>query len=274
VLAPARIDWRWALAADSTEYSDSQALYRLQSADDLTKSAYLFKRAADEGLDTSRWPDIAAAYELHTNRPGERLFVEGLLLAEGIDEYIADLNGCAPEDIRAYHDLFFDVRPRVKQPGWVVSQLFQGSLYQSLNPRDRTAQLHRVAWLGGIEVFESFYTGRYDDSIREAMVLRIRDMMSKQTFLASGCSGGSGELNLELMRLYIDDTNKTIANTVAGGGKDKELGEAVMGFLSSMSLKVADPKDPANLALPAREPRASDYKAPIEVTDAVVKSNA
>ncbi len=270
MLAPARIDWRWALACDASEYSETQALYRLRDADEPTKDAYLYKRAADDGLDTSKWPAIEAAYELHVNRPAERLFVEGMLLGEGTNEYVASLNGCGPEDVQAYHDLFFDVRHRLQQPGWVVGQLFQGSLYQQLNPRDRIAQLHRVAWLGGIEVFESFYTGRYDPEIRDAMVLRIRDMMSKQTLLASGCGGGSGELNLELMRLFIDDTNKTVADTVSGGGQNKELGEAVMGFLSSMTLQVADPKLPANLTLPAREPRAVDYHVP-EVKDAVAQ---
>lgn len=266
-LAPDRVDWRWVLASDATQYTQGQALHRLQGADPTTTEAYHFKRAADAGRDLSKWPALEAALELRTNRAGERLFIEGMLLAGAESAYTASLVGCAPEDIHAYHDVFFDVKPRLHQPGWVVSKLFQGALYQNLNPRDRIAQMHRIAWLGGVEIFEAYYTGRRVNGIKEQLVDLIRDMMSKQTLLHVGCVGGGDEVKMDLLRIFIDDTNQKIAETVQGSLNDKASGEAIMGFLNSMSMRVVDPTDPANLTLPAREPRAAEYMIQSGVTN-------
>lgn len=274
-LAPARIDWRWAQAAEATEFSETQALHRIQSADQRTRDAYRFKRAVDSGFEPQDWPDIAAAYELFTNRPRERLAIEGMLLAQADDLSAAAMIGCGAEDVSAYHDLFFDVRPQLGHAAWVVGQLFQGGLYAAFSPRDVVAQMHRVAWLGGPEIFQAYYTGKYDDTIRSQMVERIRDLMSKQTLLAAGCVNGGAELNMELLRVFIDDTNHAVANTISSS-TNEQLGGEVLKFLSAMPLTVADPTDKRNLSLPAIEPRAGSFKLQSTLPGAkdVVETNA
>ncbi len=266
-LAPARVDWRWALASDATEYTQTQALARLAGADPIVLDGYRFKRAADAGRPTDKWPAVESAYELKTNRPAERLFIEGMLLADADYAYIATMAGCSPDDVRAYHDLFFDVKTRLQSSAWVVGNLFQGALYQTMNVRDRIAQMHRLAWLGGVAVFEAYYTGRYDDEIRQKVVHSIRDIMAKKTLLMVGCTEGGDETKLDMIRIFIDDTNKVVREVLGGPGAEKEYGAAVMSFLSSVSMQVVNPADPANLTLPAREPRAAEYTVQVGTTD-------
>ncbi len=257
MLAPGRIDWRWASAADATEYSDSEAVSKLQSADPATREAFLFKRALDAGLDVSRWPSYSAAYELYSSREKERLFVEGLLLAGAPNELVADMSACDPEDVQAFHDLFFDVRPRLDKPGWVVAHLFGGTLYGAINPRDKVAQLHRIAWLGGEDVFLSYYSGEWNPKLGNNLAALIKGVLAKQSLLASMCITGRDEINIDVLRVFLETTKEDIAKTVGGGSKEQEA--AVMEFIKSVPLTVADPTDQRNLNLPAREKRAHDY---------------
>ncbi len=257
MLAPGRIDWRWAKAADATEYSDSEAAARLRSEDHATQTAYLFKRTLDAGLDVSAWPSLAAAYELFSSRDRERLFVEGMLLANATNDTTADMAACDPQDIQAFHDLFFDVRPRLEKPGWLVGQLFGGSLYGAINPRDKVAQLHRIAWLGGEEVFVSYYSGQYNPNLGNQLADLVRGMLAKQSLLASMCITGRDEINIDVLRVFLEATQKDVANVVANGSDEKAA--AILDFIQSVPLTVADPTNQANLALPAREPRANDY---------------
>lgn len=257
MLAPARPDWRYARAAEATEYSDSEAAARLEAADQCIRDAYLFRRSLDAGLSVERWPALAAAYELFTARDKERLFVEGLLLTGANNDLVAQMIGCDPVDVQAFHDLFFDVRQRLDKPGWVVAQLFGGTLYGSVNPRDKVAQLHRVAWLGGPEIFLSFYSGRWSPEIGRSLNDIIRGVLAKSSLLASMCMVGRDELNIDVLRVFLESTQDDIAKVAANGSEEQAA--AIIGFIRSVPLTVADPTDPSNLKLPAREKRAFEY---------------
>ncbi len=257
MLAPRSTAWRWEAATSASEHSDSQALYLLESADTVTRRAYLFKRAVDSGLDGSRWSDVEAAHELWANRPGDKLFVEGLLLGGAEVDKIAYQAGADVADIRAYHDLFFDVSNHLDKPGWLVARLFQGGLYAPVSSRDRVGIMHRLAWLSGPEIFSAFYTGRYDAEIKGVLHTRLHDMLAKQSMLAAMCLGGRGELDIELLRIFVADSQKTVAEVASGG--DAKTAQAIHTFLTSIPMSVNDPKAVENLNLPAREPRAAEY---------------
>lgn len=261
-LAPNRLDWRWAQVVDACDYTDAQAVHRLRKADDVTQQLYRFKRALDAGDDVSSWPEMAAAYEIFINRENDRLYMEGALLTDAsMDTIAADL-ACDVTDVDAFHDVFFDVKPRLTSPAWVVSNLFQGSLYAGLSVKDRVGQLRRVAWLGGFDIFRSYYTGNKDPSLRGKIGECIRDMLAKQSFLVAGCINGGAEINMQMLSVYLDDTQKQLANAV-GGGSD-EMGDILMKFITSFPMEVADPSNPANLNLPAREPRGHELRAEVK----------
>lgn len=256
-LAPSRVDWRWAKAAVAAEYTASQAPYHL-GKDPGVLAAYRFKRAVDHGLPYEGPEVVADAYELFSSRPYEKLYVEGMLLGgEANDELIAHKIGATADVVAVYHDIFFDIRSRRDSEGWIVAQLFQGSLYGGMSSRDRVGMLHRVAWLGGSALFSSYYSGKHDPELRGIMLERMRDMLAKNSMLTSMCLGaGGGEQNLAVLQTCLEDTRQTIAAAAGAGSGDKEFGGAILDFLRSVPLQVADPTDTANLDMSAREPRA------------------
>ncbi len=258
-LAPSRVDWRWAKAADAAEYTPSQALYRLQTADSLVAAAYRFKYAADHQLEVPYECEVVSdAYQLFTDRPYERLFVEGMLLGgEKNDSVIAKKIGATPDVIAVFHDLFFDVRGYLEAEGWVVARLFEGSLYGGLSSRDRVGQLHRIAWLCGSYLFGSFYSGKFDPGLRQQINLRMSDILTKNSMLTALCLGaGGGEQNVQVLAMCLEETRAAVAAAAESGTGDKEFAGAVLGFLRSVPLQVADPSDTAKLDLSAREARA------------------
>ncbi len=180
-----------------------------------------------------------------------------MILADSNDDTIANLAACDSADIQAFHDLFFDVRSRLMKPGWVVAQLFGGSLYGSINPRDRVAQLHRIAWLGGQDIFLSYYSGDWNPTLATDMSDLIKSVLAKQSLLASMCMVGRDEVNIDVLRVFLETTKEDVARTAAGG--DEEQSRAILGFLKSIPLTVADPTDERNLTLPAQEKRAHEY---------------
>jgi hypothetical protein len=256
-LAPGRLDHRFAVAVEASEFSQTEAQYRLRSADSVTRRAYQFKCAVDAGLDTGPWPDITAAYELFSNRPSERTFIEGLLLTGAPNPMVANLVGCDPEDVQAFHDLFFDVRARLDKPGWIVAQLFEGALYSNVNSRDKVGQLHRVAWLGGPDVFLAFYSSASDPMTRKAIQEIQAGILTKCSLLASMNLVGRDEINVDLVRITLEAAKEDVAAAVAGG--DEEVAQTMLSFIKSVPLLVADPTVEANLSLPAREKRAHEY---------------
>ena len=274
MLPPIRLDHRWSLATDATHYSLDQARYKLRSADSVTRTAFDFKRMADAGLDTGAWPEITAATDLQLNRSAERTFCEGLLLAGADNAEIARHMGCHPGDVQAFHDLFFDVRPYRENAGWVVARLFGGSLYSSVSHRDVVGKLHRIAWLGGPHVFLAYYTG-----VREAFVTTevqdlVKDVLRKQSLLTSMSVSGNDESAVEILRLMLEDSTKDVASVAAGG--DEQTANAMLGFLKTMTLTIADPTVEANQQLPARELRAHEFlvkDAPAAALDKPVPSN-
>lgn len=259
MLAPNRTDWRWEQACKATEYSDTQAIHHLGDVE-LVRRAYKFKRAIDINLDGGRWPEIASAYELWANRPAEKLFIEGLLLADQDFSGIADEVGADPEDIEAYHDLFFDVKDKLHKPGWLVARLFQGGLYAPISTRDRVGIMHRLAWLAGAAVFRSYYTGARDVTIQQNTRDIMNDILIKQGTISAMCIGGRGELDIEVIRVCVEDTKRRAAEVI-GGGADTATTNAIMQFLGGLNdhMGVGDHKAVKNLNLPAREPRAADY---------------
>lgn len=255
-----------------SDYADSEAVYHLKDADRLVREAYKYKMARDRGSDTSRWPEIEAAYEFYANRPFEKLAIEGMLLAGAKDDVdIGQFAACSGGDVAVYHDLFFDVRPRLKSPGWIAARFFQGEPYGPSSSRDRVGRMHRLAWLGGKDLFECVYTGLYDDALRVKIQQQIRGILAKTSMLNALTYSGNQELNVQVLSIFLDDTHKQIAAAAQQqGGGDSDYSKALIDFLRAKPPVVADLTDPRNLSLPADEPRASSYIEAAHVVDSHV----
>lgn len=284
LLAPDSLGWRWEAVTEAAGYNEhAAALIFKDLHDPLLLRAFKLKAKMDEAEIAAgrNWHrlipkadlPLAAAYHIYVDRPKIRWFIEGMLLA-GVtpEEFVSKYNygqTASVDVIEAYRDLFFDVRDRLDQHGWIVECLFNGSLYSGISRRDTAAVMHRVAWLGGPEVFTSFYTRRPDPRLRTNLVELMRDMMHRQSVITSMCLVHTPETELQSIKTLLDDTYKLVGDTVADA-TTAETAKAVKSFLSGLSMEVADATAEANLTLPAREPRVADFQESASVLQAHV----
>ena len=245
-------DWRWRAAIDGAQYTRVQATYQLKGADELVRAASSFKRAADARLDTDAWPLVGDAYELYTSHARTRLMVECLLLGVAETAMIAKLTGLPSAVVEHYHDLFFDVRGRPQL--WVNAELFQGRFLGDLDERDQIGIQHRLAYLLGWEAFVDSQSGMPTNASRAKMITATRDILIQQLLNTALVHGGNPDVLARLAAASAGAQSTKQATPVTEA--DESYGAAVLGFLRSVPLQVADPDDPALRNPSAREPRA------------------
>jgi hypothetical protein len=256
--APTRPDWRWSAIAHAESLSDPRARGYLDKNDEVLQRGFSFKKALDIKFETSlRYPDMTAAYKLYMGPSNVRGMIEGYLLTGADDERIAESFCCRPETVAAYHDLFFDVRSRLHAYAWISSAVFGDVAYTGVSKNDRQGMLHRIAWMGGLEVFESVLSPRAN--IREISGI-YRDVIERalvQNSLETAISAGNNpEVAYQLLATTVDKLTNIEAEENSGS-KDQDT---ITAFVQNIGITVADPTNEANLKLPAREIRESEYE--------------
>lgn len=255
LLAPDRVDWRWARVVELSQYSDTEALPRLSKDDGVTQSAFRFKRALDKGLGENH-PQLYAAHYIYINKSHIRQMIEALILAGASDEKVMEYIWVDdPGVIQAYHDLFFCVRPGLNRFAWICSTVFGGLPHQNTHQLDRHGILLRLAWFGGLEVAEQLLRG---GTLSQDVRLRLREVMKdallrNATETALTLTSRSDQAP-DLMRLTLDMSDAGDA----GSGSGYE--DAVAEFMGGIGLAVANPRDQRNLSLPAREELDAEYE--------------
>jgi hypothetical protein len=255
LLAPDRVDWRWARIVELSQYSDTEALPRLKKEDEVTRRAFKFKRAFDKGLGDD-YPEFNAAHYIYVNKHHTRHILEALLLAGASNSKILEYVWADVEDvIQAYHDLFFCVRAGLNKPAWICSTVFGGLPHQNVHQLDKHGIFLRLAWYGGLTVAEELIRG---GTLTEEVRMQLRDVM-KDALLRSATETAltltsRSDQAPELLRITLDSSEED------AGAKIGEYERAVADFMGDLSITVANPKDERNLSLPAREELDVEYE--------------
>ena len=258
LLAPDRPDWRWVRVVELSGYANAQAVARLQSEDRQTRKLYAFKRALDRGA-SDTYAVYHAAHYLHNSLPEQRFILEGMLLAGADNPRVAQqlaLGDQGLEVVQAYHDTFFEVRPYLDKPAWITAAVLEGPSYRA-HQHDRKGLTLRLAWLLGLQVFEElmFRAGRSTEA--QSVICELVEGIMHSHVAELAFSAGSRSELPEWVGGFLGRVEDQRRKGGAGGD---DYAEAISSFLGGMGLSVADPTDERNLSLPAREPRAVEYR--------------
>jgi hypothetical protein len=126
--------------------------------DDTTRQAWLFRRAlephcrdeADRQQLAREVPDLFEAHSVYTSDPPMRRWeVEARLLGGGDDDAIAARCGLSAAGVRAFHDLFYEVRPHLQAGSYVINVLIGEKVHYGLKPDDHE-QLLKLFGYGGL----------------------------------------------------------------------------------------------------------------------------
>lgn len=255
--------WRWELASAALKQSDASVAWASRNWDDTTRAVYQFRRAEERRLYyEGSLPDV---YRVHRERPKLRLYVEGMLLSgEKDDALIGDMVEMSAEDVRLFHDVFFDVRPRLHREGWIAEQFFGGETFRPLSRHDTSEMYHRIAWLAGPLIFRAMHSRRPEPELRRQINQEIgqltQDILARQSLLMIQCLGHGGELGLQSLGLALQQTSDAMGKALPEHQQALvAMKEQFNAFLLRAPLSVAAPKAPSNLLMEGgREPRVAD----------------
>jgi hypothetical protein len=149
---PAR---RWLRA----EYLLGHGRRPMRRDDPLTREAWRFRRGlarcrgeAGRAQLAQRFPTLAEAHDWYTSaEPLRRAELEARLLAGQDDAAVAAKVGMSPAGVAAYHDVLFEVRPRLAYPHYVLGVVLGGGrVYYAPDPADHGLLLRLFGYqMGG-----------------------------------------------------------------------------------------------------------------------------
>jgi hypothetical protein len=155
--------WRWRRCGHLLQHS-RRPISDLD--DDTTRQAWLFRRALEQYChdETDRQqlareaPDLVEAYHLYTSDPPmQRWEVEARLLGGGDDDAIAARCGLSAAGVRAFHDLFYEVRPRLQAGMYVINVLIGEKVHYGLKPDDHEQLLKLFGYGGLLNSYLDYY---------------------------------------------------------------------------------------------------------------------
>jgi len=260
-LAPASPDWRWVRATQLADHGIVAVDSPLLLSEDIYIRQAMAWRRANPAIRAQVAPYIDSAVELYTNRPREKMVIEGFILAGATDDQICEYIDIAPFDIAAYASLFFDVRGR--KPVTVASWIFGGFAHNGASIKDRTGMAHRIAWIGGLTVYAKYLTqGLSATEERKLMKQFTMDATLRAATEFALTATSRPDQALDIIRIATelvkaDEEEAKAANISAEGSAEA----AIADFVSNLSISVADPTDQANLSLPKEEKRVTNYES-------------
>jgi hypothetical protein len=250
-----QVAWRWTLALDSLKPAEEQQHRTPWRSDPVIATARKWKMLLEKGRGHQRYPIIAQAHALANGGSSMRPLVEGMLLCDRDDETIAAFFNVDPAVIRMYHDLFFDVRGRTH--AWRIAHIIGSAPVHDRPPAPDEVLIHRVAIVGGWAPFRLMYVepGTLSAADIAQVIATITSNLLRQVHTSSYSASDNPTQTLRAFDSYGSQS----ASPTAAGQQDSDLGREVLNFLQSFPVTVADPTDPKNLCLPAREPRGYEY---------------
>ena len=150
-------DWRWRLANHLAASGRPPKRYRLDDG------VYEVVRYLRRGRQLGDWPTpapsaqdwrpLSAALATYRLQPERRLELEARILAREDTATIATKCGLDPAVIDTFHDVFFDIRPKLDHQSYVLSVIHgdKGSIFDEI---DRPRLIKHQAYFGGPFVLE------------------------------------------------------------------------------------------------------------------------
>lgn len=258
-----RTDQRWRTAVQLLERNVRNLDRLCRDLDPLTEEVVRFKYDYDRGLGF-RHPAYDGASQLFFQKSDLRLGIEGGLLCGRESSELEQVMGVPAEVIDAYHDMFFDVRPRLDNDGWISSVVFGGFAHIGADSRDARGLALRTAWIGGWDLFYHLIRKGFTTQQEQDLTKMLIESVSCRRASGMAFTAGNYPGSMEFIRTYLDMSKKAEdqdASAAAAEGRQllTAFAERVLGTGRKRQL-VADIGDERNLQLPAREPRVAQYE--------------
>lgn len=135
----------------------------------------------DQAWLRSDYPDLYDAHLMYENPDSERWIVEAGILADQTDEFLAEYVATRPGVVQTYADYFFDIRSKLKAPGYITNRLLRPAVMSGAATLDNDLLLKMAAWAGGWRLVQETLDFRHlsGDSVGWLKTAFIHELVKK-----------------------------------------------------------------------------------------------
>jgi hypothetical protein len=127
----------------------------------LKRRMALYLNPSDEHWVREDYPDLFAAHNMWQDTMSERWIVEAGILADQTHEFLASYIASKPEVVRAYENYFFDIRDKLRSPGYIINRLIRPGVSQGTAEGEYDQMVKLAAWVGGWKLVQDTIDARH-----------------------------------------------------------------------------------------------------------------
>jgi hypothetical protein len=182
-------DYKWRMITSMVERNDPPSRH---PDDRVYRDGYRFMkrmmRAGPSALPRLQrdYPTFYITYDLHAKIQSVGWLIEAALLTEASMEQIGLYVGQPEDVVRLYADIFYNVRPKLNNRGYVLNQIMFPAVYRGMDGRDFDFLYKILGFCAGWEVLREFLEAKEMDPNAEAwLVGSTNSRLKKLTWIAA-----------------------------------------------------------------------------------------
>jgi hypothetical protein len=143
-------------------------------ADKIIREGYCFMKKMRRPTPTTvhkmykRYPDFSTAYDLHASPGTTSWIVEAALLSDATIEQIAEYVGQPVRVIKIYGDVFYNVKHRLNNRGYILNQIMFPAMHTGMHGRDFDFLYKVLGYCAGWDALREFIEAHEMDPNVEA----------------------------------------------------------------------------------------------------------
>ncbi len=275
------VDWRWQRACGIVDgvqpppgrrRDTHEGAHWIRRAVELKRLLNRCRDDMDQSLVAVRLPHLFFAYHIWTHPTNPmRWYIESYLLASCTDQEISIKTGADPETVSAYENLFFNVREKLPNQGYILNCVIGPALHRGLSDREYDLLWKLYGYIYGPYMLDSLISktvapSRCDSP--DAVAATLRDDAVGNVLIASAKAGKTIGVNtatqLDLLNIFTKFVEIEQSNDNARRGSEQIM-SAISSMLSSVPFTVAG-RDPTQGHTLTRNRVASVRGAGFELT--------
>jgi hypothetical protein len=255
-------NWRWERARELSEQRKKGGVRFYD--DEITSEAVRYlnkKKGGAESYELAKeFPAIYEADVIHTEAAIDRWTIEALLIADEAIERIVNYTGASTELIETYEQLFFDVRSRLKNTGFINMRVL-GNNMREIHSTDPDGMWKMLGFNGGPQILYALWSCKLPD---EKVIQWFKGMRKWEIVHGSARAAKARTANGFNTGEIIDGAMKLDELEMAAA-INKPADSTTNNLLTQLNYTIANITPEVNKGNPKRELRADEkVKAQLE----------
>jgi hypothetical protein len=246
-------DYRWALVTQLVEDNESPSRKAEQCIRETFRYLRRFKngRVADIPILQRDYPAVYIAHNLHSHFDSVRWLIEAGLLTEATSDEISEYVGYSADVVEVYSKLYYDVRHKLNNRGFILNQIMFPAVYRGMDGRDFDFLYKILGYCSGWDTLKQFIEAKEMDPEVETWVMRsFNSRVKKLAWIATHRIDVNQYNAADIISMGLE-LQKTEREGGVGVGQQQGV-EAMKTLLSYCKMSIMSPIDAPEITAEAR----------------------